>query len=269
MATKTKAEKTNGTAAQGWLDDPARKEKSAAAMEKFEEGAAQAKGRIVLPALEILPLDCWIIGDSELIVHSWSLKAKRQMLEKQTGEATAGREKKDPIADFLGSLYTEKPGKVIGDYKDRGPDNHPNVHIEGGVFTFPAIGVKNAMVTACTSLGKAIAKTAARQAFQVIGETFRVYGQPRMREDMVRLSGMNASADIRFRGAFVKWAMRAQIKYNTRVLSSQQLMNLLNTAGFAVGLGEWRPETNGSFGLFHVASLEEIKAVKAEYNVRD
>jgi hypothetical protein len=30
-------------------------------------------------------------------------------------------------------------------------------------------------------------------------------------------------------------------------------MNLLNTAGFAVGVGEWRPEKDGQYGMFRVA----------------
>jgi hypothetical protein len=29
-------------------------------------------------------------------------------------------------------------------------------------------------------------------------------------------------------------------------------VNLFNVAGFAVGVGEWRPERDGSNGMFHV-----------------
>jgi hypothetical protein len=67
---------------------------------------------------------------------------------------------------------------------------------------------------------------------------------------MVRV-GMG-TADIRFRGEFREWRTRLTVRYNARVLSDEQIVNLFNTAGFAVGIGEWRSEKDGSYGLFHV-----------------
>ena len=37
------------------------------------------------------------------------------------------------------------------------------------------------------------------------------------------------------------------VRYNQGVLSESQILNLLNTAGFAVGVGEWRPEKDGAY----------------------
>ena len=39
---------------------------------------------------------------------------------------------------------------------------------------------------------------------------------------------------------------------NVNVLSVEQIINLFNVAGFGIGVGEWRPEKDGSYGLFHV-----------------
>jgi len=78
----------------------------------------------------------------------------------------------------------------------------------------------------------------------------RIEGEPSMREDMVRV-GMG-TADIRYRGEFKKWAVELLIRHNARVLSAEQVANLFNTAGFAIGVGEWRPQRDGSFGMFHV-----------------
>ncbi len=47
---------------------------------------------------------------------------------------------------------------------------------------------------------------------------------------------------------------------NSGAISAEQIANLLNTAGFGVGIGEWRPEKNGSYGRFHVASTEEARS---------
>jgi hypothetical protein len=99
---------------------------------------------------------------------------------------------------------------------------------------------------------------AARQAFHVDGE-FAVIegGEPVMREDMVRI-GMG-TADIRYRGEFKRWWTTIDVKHNANVMSAEQVVNLFNTAGFAVGVGEWRPERDGQFGRFHVAGDAEMR----------
>ena len=67
---------------------------------------------------------------------------------------------------------------------------------------------------------------------------------------MVRV-GMG-TADLRYRGAFSSWSTELQVRYNADIISAEQLVHLFNTAGFAVGIGEWRPEKDGSWGMFHV-----------------
>lgn len=187
--------------------------------------------QIELPALKIDTVQFMLIGDSPLIIHAWSEKAKRAMLDKQMGKATKKKENKDPEADYEACFY-------------RFPD---------GRYGFPAIGVKAAMVSACRFVDAKM--TFARGAFHIDGELVEIIGEPRPREDMVRV-GMG-TADIRYRPEFVEWKIPVKIKFNTAVIGVEQLANLLNSAGFGIGIGEWRPEKTGSYGMFHVASTEE------------
>jgi hypothetical protein len=226
-----------------WSDQEGRAAKSAEHLAGLEtlppkpaRGRAPVAGPIMLPTLDIRTLEVRIVGDSELIVHRWSEKAKKELLDKQMGIASAGREKKIPEQDYWDSLYHLVPGQTFP-------------HKDGYRYGFPTIAFKNASVEACTSLGKSITKVMARQAFHMVGELVEIQGIPHMREDMVRLNGQ--TADIRFRGAFFPWACLLTIRYNARVLSEQQVVNMLNTAGFACGTGEWRSECGGSFGAFH------------------
>lgn len=56
-----------------------------------------------------------IVGDTPLIMHAWSEKAKKQMLDAQMGKAKGKqKEKKSPAQDFIDSLYwlTDKPVTV-------------------------------------------------------------------------------------------------------------------------------------------------------------
>ena len=80
-----------------------------------------------------------------------------------------------------------------------------------------------------------------------------IQGEHRMREDIVRLGGR--VADIRYRAEFPEWRIRFEVKHNPRVISQESIVNLIETAGFHVGLGDWRPEKQGAFGMFHVMSL--------------
>jgi hypothetical protein len=191
---------------------------------------AKAQGVITIQAIKIARLLVQIEGDTPLICHRWSEKAKRQMLDKQMKKATPKKEAKDPVEDFRSSLYP---------------------HPEGG-YGFPSVAFKMAMTGACRYV-EGVPMTVARGAFFVEGEMVKIQGEPTMREDMVRV-GMG-TADIRYRGEFREWRAELLISYNASVLTDEQVVNLLNIAGFAVGVGEYRPERDGPYGRFHVAGL--------------
>lgn len=194
---------------------------------------------IVIPRINVQHLEIVLLGDSPLISHAWSEKAKRQMLDKHMKKAKTAKEAKDPVADFVNSLYwlSEKPGKPTED------------DVVQGRFGFPCVAFKSAAVGACR-FSDGIKMTEARGAFHVVGEFAAIEGTPTPREDMVRI-GMG-KADIRFRGEFKTWRTRLLVDYNVAVLSPEQIVNLFNLAGFGVGVGEWRPEKDGSYGRFHV-----------------
>jgi hypothetical protein len=185
---------------------------------------------VSLPALQLKTIEITLVGDSPLISHRWSEKAKKQMLDKQMKKAKQGKQAKDPQQDYEDSLY-----------------KHPD-----GGYGFPTIAFKAAAVTAAVDAD--MYKTQARSSFHVDGELVKLDGKPAPREDMVKLSG--GVADLRYRAEFKKWSTTFTIKYNSSVISAEQIVNLFNIAGFGVGIGEWRPQKNGSFGRFHVLTNE-------------
>lgn len=202
---------------------------------------------IEIPKLELREFYLHIIGDSPLIVHAWSEKAKKQMLDKQMKKATKGREAKDPFMDFCDSLYwlTEKP------------KNPTMEDIESARFGFPVVAFKAAAVDGGFLSGVTAKKTTGRAAFHIIGEMAEIDGKPVMREDMVRVG--QGTADIRYRAEFKEWRTTLRIRYNELAMSMEQIVNLFNFGGFGVGIGEWRPAKDGSYGMFHVATENELK----------
>jgi len=199
--------------------------------------------------VEIKPLNrqhitITLIGDSPLICHKWSEKAKKEMLDKQMKKAKKAKTAKDPEQDYRESLYwLDDEGNMLNLTPNTDPAKWK------GNFGFPAIGIKAAFVSACRNID-GIPMTLARGALHINREYIVIDGKPSMREDMVRLNG--GTADIRYRGEFKKWKSKIDLIFNADVLSTEQIVNLFSVAGFAVGIGEWRPEKNGTFGLFHI-----------------
>ena len=171
-----------------------------------------------------------VVGTAPLICHRWSEKAKKQILDKQTRAASKAKQPKNPDKDFEDSLYP---------------------HPDGG-YGFPSVAFKAAAVRAGTYSDMKM--TFLRGAFHVSGELVRIAGQPSKREDMVRLQGK--TADIRYRGEFKEWSASVPVQVNASVLSVEQIANLFLIAGFAVGVGEWRPERNGQYGRFELGSVQ-------------
>lgn len=210
--------------------------------------AAKTKEEIIIPAIDLQRIDIKVVGDSPLIMHKWSEKAKREMLEKQMKVAkTKGHDAKDPVADFINSMYW-----IEGEPEEKTEEGFMAAIESGNArFGFPSTAFKASAVSAAYRAKVTKDKVSMNGAFHILGEMVEIKGTPVMREDMVRV-GMG-TADIRYRGEFPTWEAILPIQYNAGVITKEQLANMFNMGGFAVGVGEWRPEKSGAFGMYHVA----------------
>lgn len=207
---------------------------------------------VEIKPLEIKQVKIRIVGNTPIIVHAWSEKAKRQMLEAQTkATKTKAKEKRDPFAEFINSMYwiTEKP-------KQEDEEGFEEALENGAKFGFPVGAIKQAANSAAYRLGWVKNQMGLRGAYFLRtengGDLAEIKGcRPEMREDMVRIG--QGSADLRYRAEFKSWYMDFILEYNASGdLSLEQIVNCINAGGFAVGIGEWRPEKDGDFGTFHV-----------------
>lgn len=201
---------------------------------------------------EFSAFSIWLVGDTPLITHAWSEKAKREMLAKQVKATRGGREARDPNEDFVNSLYE------MGE----------------GIYGFPVTGFKNAILSAAHK-DKGVARSKLQASLFLQADMVRVrpalagavcdmplvriYGsKPEMREDMVRVgSGLQKTATLAYRSQFTVWAVRLSGKINTSMIPAEALVPLIQDAGIAIGVGEWRNERRGIFGAFHLANAEE------------
>ena len=205
--------------------------------------------------IEIMPLDIKtvhirIVGDSPLIVHAWSDKAKKMMLDAQTGKTkTKAKPKRDPFDDFINSMYwlTKKP--------ESNEDAFVDAVNNGAKWGFPVGAIKQAANSAAYRMKWVKNQMELRGSYFLkteFGEMAEIKGcVPVMREDMVRVG--NGASDLRYRGEFSDWYMDFELRYNASgAMTLEQIINCINAGGFACGIGEWRPEKDGSFGTFHI-----------------
>ena len=153
---------------------------------------------IDLPEIKLRTATLKIIGDTPLICHAWSKKAKLEMMSKHLKKAAQAKEARRPHVEFADSLYwlTEKPN--LDDLDDDEARQILAEVIPQSKFGFPALAFKAAALTAGFQQGAlarnagtgTLARTTARGAFRVIGNEFAVIeGLPTPREDIVRIGG--------------------------------------------------------------------------------
>lgn len=212
---------------------------------------------IEIKPIQMNTVEVTIQGDTPLIMHAWSEKAKRMMLETQQGKAKGKKKEfKNPVDDFIQSMYwlTEKPD-TDGLSEEECEQAFDKAIKNGAKFGFPITAFKQAAISAAYRMGWSKDKMSLRGVFFIetdYGDMVEIKSDvPEMREDMVKI-GMG-TADIRYRGQFNNWSATFRLKYNVNgQYSLENILNIINAGGVVCGVGEWRPEKDGQFGTYHI-----------------
>jgi hypothetical protein len=174
---------------------------------------------------------------SPLVVHNFSEKAKQEIRDKQQKKAKQAKEARDPKAEFLANRYVDAKGRECA----------------------PITAFKKAIITAATAFDKKdITKVALRQAVFVealadpssmlvpieLPSGGLAVGQ--MREDAVTI-GIDTRG-LTYRPEYKDWQVAVRIEFNPRMVSKEQLLALVDQAGWGVGICEGRPEKSSALG---------------------
>lgn len=208
--------------------------------------------------IEMRSIEVIVEGDSPLIMHAWSEKAKGMLRDPKNAKILKNKPR-TPVDDFVQSMYWLK-GKPEYDPLNPPSDDVISTMVEeakesGCKFGFPITAFKQAAISAAYRMGWVKDKMSLRGAFFLesdYGDMVEIISDfPEIREDMVKI-GMG-TADIRYRGEFHNWSATFKLKYNENgKYSIEDILNIINAGGLVCGVGEWRPERDGQFGMFHV-----------------
>lgn len=181
---------------------------------------------IEIPQINLRRMLVSIEGQTPLLTNRFGERSVAMIEAKQQKKAKTAKEARNPDAEFKDACHV----------------------ISTGVYGFPAVGIKKSLVVAGGRFADE-KMTHLRGVINVMGDLIPIIaGEPTMRRDTVRLQGGVTS--IAYRPQFMPWSMDIPIVYNAGMISEAQILNLFQISGFAVGIGAWRPESNGVFGQF-------------------
>jgi len=199
------------------------------------------KSTLIIEPIKLAKIEFTVRGTSPLIMHAWSEKALKMMRMTATERRKQKKTERNPEEEAFAATYKT----------------------EDGQYGVPAMALKSSLIGAAHK-DTGLAKTDVRKAlrFPHAGILPIECCEPTIREDIVRV-GMGAT-DIRYRCEFQEWSCRISFNFDTSILTANDILNLVDRAGFAVGVGEWRPEKGGEFGCFEVDRSEPIEQSEPE-----
>jgi hypothetical protein len=198
-----------------------------------KEIKAKQEKEVTINPLQIANMTARIVGITPYLSNKMSEKDKMSMLDKQMGKGSEKNKIRDPKQEVENKIHKLSNGDV-------------------GI---PIVAIKKAMVESAPLLE--MEKKLVRGGLFILPTDGNLvplkYKKMVVNEAITRDSGISRTPRTTFRPEFRDWSCEFTIKYNAKQVTPDQILNLLKVAGFHIGLGSWRPLTDGNFGTFTVA----------------
>lgn len=176
-----------------------------------------------------------IEGMSALLMDRMSEEVKEGILAKQTGIAKSNKKAvRDVDKEVKDAIHVTKSGKIA----------------------FPLAGFKRGMMECTSFVGdKFFSKKLVSGAVKIVNAEEGLIPIKYKTQDILQ---HNVGSNTKFSPQFHGWWCTLDIMYDANNISSQDIITLLNHAGFYVGVGAWRPKSggggSGEYGTYQVKS---------------
>jgi len=178
-----------------------------------------------------------------LVIHAFSEKAKKEIRDKQQKKAKKAKEERRPEEEFQAAKYFDSQGREC----------------------LPVAALKKSIISAATAFDD-LTKVALRQALFVnsvhgpgplapIENHDQTPAAGTMREDAVTIG--ISTRGLTYRPEYPDWQVRIAIEFNPRLVSREQLLALVDQAGWGIGICEGRPEKSSALGWGRFYRVEE------------
>ena len=217
-------------------------------MVKRKNAEPKSEG-IVIEKMQVGNMAVTIVGDTPLIMHAMSAKARGTLLFPAGRKTTAEKAqtmKHEPMQEFVASCYRSRNGNAATR------------------LMMPTMAFKSALCNAALEV-PGTKKTQIGRLAWFMGNETEVYGVPELLMSVVRSADINKTPDIRTRAILPQWACKLNVRFVMPTLNATSIARLLETAGLVIGVGDFRQEKGkGNYGQFHIADDGEADEIIAK-----
>jgi len=151
--------------------------------------------------------------------------------------------------------YNLKKGKKLSAKDDKLEEDkyEAKKHFtDDGKLGFPSTGFLKGMVEVAPYID-GMDKKKVRGSVRILGDIIPINFKQEIKDvKWGKTSGISKAPRKIIRPKFTDWSCELEIVYNATNISAEQVINLLNWAGFQMGVGGFRPEHSGTFGQYEV-----------------
>jgi len=198
-------------------------------MEKTKE----KKIEIVLQPINVGRVKVPIKGKTPLLMDRFPPRVRDDIIVKQTGVSKGNKKKiRDTKQETQEAIHITNSGKV----------------------GFPSFGFKKGMMECTAFVGdKAFSKKLVSGAVKIMNVEDGLIPINFKKQTVLK---HNIGAQTKFSPLFHDWNCELDIQYDQNNISAQDIITLLNYAGFYNGIGSWRPKGggggSGEYGMYEV-----------------
>jgi len=191
------------------------------------------KVEVVLQPISVGTIRVQIKGKTPLLMDKFSDEVKKGILAKQTG-ISKGNKKKT---------------------RDTKQETQEAIHVTStGQIGYPAFGFKKGMMECTSFVGdKMFSKKLVSGAVKIMNVED---GLIPIKYEKQTVLEHNVGSNTKFSPMFSGWSCELKIEYDQNNISAQDIVTLLNYAGFYNGIGAWRPKSggggSGEYGMYEV-----------------
>lgn len=215
-----------------------------------KQATTTGKGSVCIRALNIERVKVTLEGVTPLLVNALSDEAKGGITGSGAGKKGNARTK--PVLTleqkFANAIH-------VFDKKSHG---------------FPAASIKKALISAVRILNETGNQVVTQLAFKSMVSVYPCDGHPwLMKLQYESVKRADAWAMLKgktpipvARPCYTGWSCNCVLEYDSDLIEREAVLNLLARAGAQVGIGAWRPESNGNNGMFNIGAVKVEKPRK-------
>jgi len=191
------------------------------------------KIEVVLQPINVGTIKVKIKGKTPLLMDKFPEDVKKGILAKQAGVSKGNKKKtRDTTEETQQAIHITSTGKI----------------------GYPSFGFKKGMMECTSFVGdKMFSKKLVSGAVKIMNSDEGLIPIEFSKQTVLE---HNIGNNTKFTPMFHDWNCEIEIQYDKNNISAQDIITLLNYAGFYNGIGAWRPKSggggSGEYGMYEV-----------------